>query len=65
VIGIIQSVLQCPTLMESIPLVVCIECLNLVTSRVGVRTNVLAVSERGVAQRYNIKTGQHVAEGQP
>jgi len=43
----------------------CIYRTNLVTLRVGDRTSVLAVSERGVARRYNIKTGQHVAEGQP
>ena len=51
-------------LMESIPLVFT-ECLKLVTLHVGDRTTVLGVSERGVALRYNIKRGQHVAEGQP
>jgi len=65
VIGIIQSVLQCPPWMESIPLVVFIEHLNLVTLRVGDRTTVLALSERGLAPRYNKKTGRHVAEGHP
>jgi hypothetical protein len=49
--------------MERIPLVFT-ECLKLVTLRVGDRTTVLGVSERGVALRYNIKTWQHVA-GRP